>query len=89
MTVRLPTAVTCPCDTASPPAAPAFVGNDYFCESGLHSEWFDSQHNGVSSFPMMFSGMVRTVHPVVHAVSSITLHGLQRTCLLRQLMILK
>ena len=29
----------CPCDTASASVVPAFVGNDYFCESGLHSEW--------------------------------------------------
>ena len=29
----------CPCDTASYSAVPPFVGNDYFCESGLHSEW--------------------------------------------------
>ena len=29
----------CPCDTAAPSVVPAFVGNDYFCESGLHSEW--------------------------------------------------
>ena len=29
----------CPCDTAPPSVVPAFVGNDYFCESGLHSEW--------------------------------------------------
>ena len=28
-----------PCDTAPPSVVPAFVGNDYFCESGLHSEW--------------------------------------------------
>ena len=34
-----------------------------------------SQYN---SIPMMFSGMVRTVHPPAHAVSSTTLHGLQR-----------
>jgi hypothetical protein len=32
----------CPCDTAPPNRVPAFVGNDYFCESGLHSEWDDS-----------------------------------------------
>ena len=40
---------TCPCDptSSSTTTAPAFVGNDYFCESGLHSEWFDSQHVGV------------------------------------------
>ena len=29
----------CPCDTAAPSVVPSFVGNDYFCESGLHSEW--------------------------------------------------
>jgi hypothetical protein len=29
----------CPCDTAPPSVVPAFVGNDYFCESGVHSEW--------------------------------------------------
>ena len=29
----------CPCDTAPPSVVPAFVGNDYFCESGLHFEW--------------------------------------------------
>ena len=37
----------CPCDTAPPSVVPAFVGNDYFCESGLHSEWDNSQHVGV------------------------------------------
>jgi hypothetical protein len=30
---------SCPCDTAPLNIVPAFVGNDYFCESGLHSEW--------------------------------------------------
>ena len=29
----------CPCDTAAPGVVPSFVGNDYFCESGVHSEW--------------------------------------------------
>ena len=29
----------CPCDTGSYDRVPAFVGNDYFCESGLHSPW--------------------------------------------------
>ena len=29
----------CPCDTAPPSVVPAFVGNEYFCESGIHSEW--------------------------------------------------
>ena len=41
---------TCPCNTASARAAPAFVENDYFCESGLQSEWVDSQHIGVFLF---------------------------------------
>ena len=31
----------CPCD-AAPSVVPAFVGNDYFCESGVHSAW---RHN--------------------------------------------
>ena len=29
----------CPCDTASSGVVPTFVGSDYFCESGIHSEW--------------------------------------------------
>ena len=29
----------CPCDTADYTRVPAFVGNDYFCESGIHSPW--------------------------------------------------
>ena len=40
------------------------------------------------STPTMSSGMVRTVHSTAHAVSSTTLHGLQRTCLPTQLMTL-
>ena len=30
---------SCPCDTGNYDRVPAFVGNDYFCESGLHSVW--------------------------------------------------
>ena len=29
----------CPCDTHNYDSVPAFIGNDYFCESGLHSPW--------------------------------------------------
>ena len=29
----------CPCDRAAPSIVYSVVGNDYFCESGLHSEW--------------------------------------------------
>ena len=33
----------CPCDDdISPSFVPSFVGNDYFCESGVNSEWSDS-----------------------------------------------
>ena len=39
-------------------------------------------------FLMISSGMVRTVHPPAHAVSSTTLHGLQRTFPVQQLMTL-
>ena len=42
----------------------------------------------IHSIPAMSSGMVRTVDPPAHAVSSTTPHGLQRTCLLQQLMTL-
>ena len=36
----------CPCDTALASVVPDFFGNDYFCESGLHSE-FTRSYNGV------------------------------------------
>ena len=29
----------CPCDTAASNVVPSFVGNDHFCESGVHLEW--------------------------------------------------
>ena len=34
----------CRCVTANAPSHPPFVGNDYFCESGLNSAWVDGQH---------------------------------------------
>ena len=37
----------CPCDTAPASVVPAFVGNDYFCESGVHSEWDNRYYLGV------------------------------------------
>ena len=36
MTTIFDDSYACPCNTASPSIVPAFVGNDYFCESGLH-----------------------------------------------------
>ena len=35
----------CPCDTSNNDRVPSFVGNDYFCESGLNSAWIDNQYN--------------------------------------------
>ena len=32
----------CPCDTLRYDRVPTFVGNNYFCESSLHSEWNDN-----------------------------------------------
>ena len=29
----------CPCDTSNYDIIPSFIGNDLFCESGLHSVW--------------------------------------------------
>ena len=29
----------CPCDTSRNDFVPSFVGNDYFCESGVNSDW--------------------------------------------------
>ena len=37
----------CPCDSSSAVPAPAFVGEDYFCESGLHEPWVHRQSNFV------------------------------------------
>ena len=34
----------CPCDSSSAVPAPAFVGEDYFCESGLHEPWARRQY---------------------------------------------
>ena len=34
----------CPCDTSNNDRVPSFVGNDYFCESGLHTAWSSNQH---------------------------------------------
>ena len=36
----------CPCDTPSNDIVPSFVGNDYFCESGLNFTW-NEQYFGI------------------------------------------
>ena len=66
----------CPCDTAASDVVPLFVGNDHFCESGVHSEWslpFILYPDGV-----LWDGQDCTT----------ALHGLQRICPMQQLMIL-
>ena len=34
----------CPCDVHNYSSVPAFVGDDFFCESGLHSPWTRGQY---------------------------------------------
>ena len=34
----------CPCDATSTIRIPPFVGNDYFCESGVNEPWFNSNN---------------------------------------------
>ena len=80
----------CPCDTTSSTVvSPSFVGRDYFCESGLHSNW-----NSGTMYNRLFlddpSGMDRAALPLAaHAVSSTTLHGSQGILPTPQPMILK
>ena len=46
----------CPCDTALPSVVPEFVGNDYFCESGLHSEWDSSYYGALFPDDVLWDG---------------------------------
>ena len=46
----------CPCDTAALSVVPAFVGNDYFCESGLHVEWTNSYHTVFHANDVLWDG---------------------------------
>ena len=46
----------CPCDSPSRHASiPTFVGNDYFCESGLHSAW-NGQYGVFYSSDVLWDG---------------------------------
>ena len=45
----------CPCDTAADRFIPTYVGNDYFCESGLHSEW-NSNYGVLFSNDVLWDG---------------------------------
>ena len=46
----------CPCDTPNQRRFPTFVGNDYFCESGLHSAWNDDQYTVFHSNDTLWDG---------------------------------
>ena len=47
----------CPCDTPSlNHTIPEFIGNDYFCESGLHSNWIDNFFTVFSSNDILWDG---------------------------------
>ena len=35
----------CPCDATHNISIPSFVGNDYFCESGINEPWHDDSRN--------------------------------------------
>ena len=45
----------CPCDTPRHGSIPTFVGNDYFCESGLHSAW-SGQYTVLNSNDVLWDG---------------------------------
>ena len=47
---------TCPCDTSRYDRVPAFVGNDFFCESGLHSAWNLDIHAVFHSNDVLWDG---------------------------------
>ena len=46
----------CPCDTPNQRRFPTFVGNDYFCESGLHSAWSGHQFGVFQSNDVLWDG---------------------------------
>ena len=46
----------CPCDTGRTIRIPPFVGNDYFCESGLHEPWDSSRHHTLHSNDTLWDG---------------------------------
>ena len=39
------TEFSCPCDSTATITIPQFVGNDYFCESGINEKWDSNRHN--------------------------------------------
>ena len=67
----------CVCDSSNGTILPPpFVGNDYFCESGLASP-FDFNDHVMYCFQTTPSGMDKTANLVAHVASSTTRHGSQ------------
>ena len=46
----------CPCDTTSTIRIPPFVGNDYFCESGINENWYSSNKYILHSNDTLWDG---------------------------------
>ena len=46
----------CPCDASLTIHIPPFVGNDYFCESGVHEPWDYSRHHTLHSNDTLWDG---------------------------------
>ena len=46
----------CPCDFSHNTHAPSYVGEDYFCESGLHEPWHPSRHITLHSNDTLWDG---------------------------------
>ena len=47
---------SCPCDTFYYDLVPAFVGEDYFCESGVHSAWYDTNFHMLFADDVLWDG---------------------------------
>ena len=46
----------CPCDATATISVPQFVGNDYFCESGVNEPWHPSRHITLHSNDPLWDG---------------------------------
>ena len=46
----------CPCDASRTIRVPPFVGNDYFCESGVNEPWDRSRHRTLHSNDTLWDG---------------------------------
>ena len=75
------TSLNCPCATYPGPSAPAFVGNDYYCESGNSA--------AIPTTYVTLFGMGVGVTYVVNVVLKWGGHGFIRSYLYQQVVILK